>query len=73
MTSEAIARLRRAWQDEVARNGVFAYGTVVEQYPLDGRLCPRCEAPVRWDEGRWQCPACGAMPPPDEQPGGGHA
>jgi hypothetical protein len=73
MNSDQVRRWQAEWQADVAKNGIFAYGTVVEQYPLDGRLCPRCEAAVRWDEGRWQCPACGAMPPPDEQPGGRHA
>ncbi len=73
MDAEGVRRLRAAWQVAVAKDGPFAYGTVVEQYPLDGRLCPRCEAAVRWDADCWQCPACGAGPPPAEQPGGRHA
>lgn len=74
MTLDEIRRIRAAWKADVARNGPFAYGTVIEQYPLDGRLCPRCEAPVTWDgPRRWLCSECGAQPPPDEQPGGDHA
>ncbi len=74
MDPAAITKLRREWKEDVAKNGIFAYGTVIEQYPLDGRYCLRCEGEVRWDgPRRWQCPECGAMSPPDEQPGGEHA